>query len=90
MHPLEQGNGYATEAAKAIIKFGFLTLGADVISAAHATWNTASQYVIERSGMRFRSMVSQGFMKHGKWVEEREYAVLHSEYTAEQGVPEDI
>lgn len=73
IHPTAQGHGYATEAARAIVGFGFDQLSAVTISAAHATWNEASRKVLEAIGMvRLRSN-PEGFMKRGEWVEEYEY-----------------
>ncbi len=72
-HPEQQGKGYATEAASAIVDFGFRRLGAQVIGAAHATWNGASRVVLERIGMRFVCTNPRGFQKAGGWVAEHEY-----------------
>lgn len=47
------GNGYATEAALACIKFGFENLGLQKIVAQAHVKNTASLNVIEKCGMRF-------------------------------------
>lgn len=46
IHPTKQGRGYASEAAEAIIAFGFARLRASVITAAHATWNKASSMIL--------------------------------------------
>lgn len=45
------GKGYATEAAKAALKFGFVNLGLDEIVAFTATANKRSQRVMQRLGM---------------------------------------
>lgn len=47
-HPEQQRQGYMTEAAKAIVEFGFSVLGADRIEAYHALWNTGSEKVLTR------------------------------------------
>lgn len=73
IHPTEQGNGYASEVSKAIIEFGFARLKADVITAAHATWNHASGTVLRRVGMIQVRTNPRGFRKKGRWVEELEY-----------------
>lgn len=64
-----------TEAAKAIIEFGFTVLDADRIEACHALWNTGSEKVLTRIGMKFVCYIAQGFQKHGKWVEENLLAI---------------
>ncbi|WP_169218754.1 GNAT family N-acetyltransferase [Brasilonema sp. UFV-L1] len=74
-HPEHQRQGYMTEAAKAIVEFGFTVLGAERIEAYHALWNKASEKVLKRIGMKFICYIPQGFQKHGKWVEENLLAI---------------
>lgn len=76
IHPSVQGRGYATEAAKAIVEFGFAHLDARIITAAHATWNEASGRVLRHTGMRKVRLNPRGFRKKGEWVEEYEYEIL--------------
>ncbi|MBE5816019.1 MAG: GNAT family N-acetyltransferase [Clostridiales bacterium] len=47
------GRGYATEAAKGLIRWGYEQLGARRFSACHATANTASGNVLRKCGFRF-------------------------------------
>lgn len=47
------GNGYATEASKALIQWAYQKLGARDFCAAHATANTASGNVIKKCGFIF-------------------------------------
>ncbi len=70
LHPNQEGKGFMTEAARAIVDFGFEKLGADAIEACHATWNIRSRRVLERIGMREVEYLAQGFQKQGKWVPE--------------------
>jgi RimJ/RimL family protein N-acetyltransferase len=78
IHPDHWKNGYATEAATAIIKFGFQTLGVSTITSAHAKWNVPSKRVIEKLGFQFTGENPCGFIKHGKPVPEYEYALESS------------
>ncbi len=73
VHPTRQGEGYATECAARVLRFGFSRLGAEAITAAHATWNTASGRVLQRIGMTLTGTNPKGFEKNGAWVEEYEY-----------------
>jgi len=50
VHPDYWGNGYATEAAKAILEFLESDLSAGKVTTAHAIANVASQRVIEKLG----------------------------------------
>jgi len=47
------GNGYATEAAEAMIHWAYETLGARDFTASHATANTASGNVLRKCGFEF-------------------------------------
>ncbi len=47
------GQGYATEAARAVIAYAFGTLGATALFAGHNPKNTVSRHVLERLGFRY-------------------------------------
>ncbi len=63
INPDFQGKGYATEAAKALIDFGFQTLNLSVIYATCDTRNATSYKVMEKLGMK-----KVGFIKGTKEV----------------------
>jgi ribosomal-protein-alanine N-acetyltransferase len=75
VHPEYWNNGYATEAARAIINFGFSELNATSITTAHAILNSASKRVIEKLGFIFARENPRGFVKAGKSVAECEYVI---------------
>jgi RimJ/RimL family protein N-acetyltransferase len=52
LDPAAHGRGYATEAARAALEFGFANLGLERIVAWAMAENTASTAVMERLGMR--------------------------------------
>lgn len=79
-HPDHQGRGYMTEAAAAMLRFGFEELSASQIEAGHATWNAASRRVLEKIGLSFVQHVPQGFQKDGHWVAEDLYALSAVEW----------
>ncbi|MEM7106242.1 MAG: GNAT family N-acetyltransferase [Bacteroidota bacterium] len=74
-HPAHWGKGIMTEALAIIVKFGFEQLEARRIEACHATWNKASEKVLQKNRMTFVKFIEQGFKKHGKWVPENQYAI---------------
>ena len=80
LHPEEQGKGYMSEAVEAILKLGFVKLGAERIEAYHALWNVKSEKVLSRVGMKFIEYIPQGFMKKGKWVAENKLAITKEEW----------
>jgi ribosomal-protein-alanine N-acetyltransferase len=67
-HPEQQRKGYMTEAAKAILEFGFQMLKAERIEGYYALWNSGSEKVLKRIGMKFVRYLPQGFQKRGDWV----------------------
>ena len=80
IHPEHWGQGFATEASRAIIDFGFGRLGANKIEAAHAQWNVASQRVLQKLGLNYVGDNPRGFEKNGQWVAETEYEVDHDSW----------
>ncbi|MBQ7603947.1 MAG: GNAT family N-acetyltransferase [Clostridia bacterium] len=52
MNPAYRGNGYMTEAVKAVISFGFSKLGLIRIEAKHVVENVKSGNVMARAGMK--------------------------------------
>ncbi len=70
VHPRHQGDGLMTEAAQAVLNFGFTVLGAFAIEACYATWNIPSRRVLERIGMKEVGHIEQGYQKRGSWVPE--------------------
>ena len=54
LHPDAWGKGYATEAARAALKFGFETIRLDLIFAVTKPDNLASQAVMKRLGLVYR------------------------------------
>jgi RimJ/RimL family protein N-acetyltransferase len=53
LRPALWGRGYATEAARAIVRRGFEHIGVERVVATTMTVNTASRHVMEKVGMRF-------------------------------------
>jgi len=51
------GNGYATEAAHAVIKFGFEKMDIELISAYCYPFNLASKNVLEKCGMKYEGIL---------------------------------
>jgi ribosomal-protein-alanine N-acetyltransferase len=83
-HPEQQRQGYMTEVAQKIVEFGFTILEANRIQAYHALWNTGSEKVLKRIGMKFVCYIPQGFQKCGTWVEENLLAIEIKDWKAMQ------
>jgi ribosomal-protein-alanine N-acetyltransferase len=73
-------NGYATEAARAVLEFGFLSLGLNRILATHLTRNPASGRVMLKIGMQCEGILRQHVMKWGIPEDVATYAILRDEF----------
>jgi [ribosomal protein S5]-alanine N-acetyltransferase len=73
------GQGYATEAARALIRFGFGTLGLHRIFGDCDPRNTASARLMERLGMRREGHLRESWWLKGEWCDSWIYAVLEDE-----------
>lgn len=58
LHPDAWGRGYATEVARAALRYGFETLGLGLIFAITLPTNVASQAVMKRIGLTYRKRVT--------------------------------
>jgi ribosomal-protein-alanine N-acetyltransferase len=79
-HPDHQGQGYMTEAAEAVLEFGFRTLKARHIFATHALWNAASRRVLEKIGMKFERRVPRCYRKNERWVAADRFVLSAAEW----------
>ena len=75
------GNGYATEAARAALRYGFGVLGLHRIQASHFSNNPASGTVLRKIGMKHEGTLRKHILKWEKYLDLEVYAVLRSEYT---------
>jgi RimJ/RimL family protein N-acetyltransferase len=74
------GKGYATQALKAIIAYGFDTLGMNRIDACHLAENRASGRVMLRAGMK-QEGIRRGYSKgrDGQWHDDVLYSILRGD-----------
>lgn len=72
-------NGYATEAARALVKYGFESLKLHRIFASHVTGNTASAKVLKKIGMRYEGCQRCHIHKWGEFLDLELYGMLASE-----------
>src|ERR1700694_5027243 len=74
------GKGYATEAASAVVAFGFGTLRLHRIYAHHFAGNTASKRVLEKIGMRHEGRSRQHIQKWNQFIDIENYGLLAEEF----------
>jgi len=75
-----RGRGYATEAARALISYGFQTLGLHRILADTSNMNVSSLKVMERLGMRREGHYRESEFQDGRWMDVLVYAILADEW----------
>jgi RimJ/RimL family protein N-acetyltransferase len=74
------GHGYATDAARTLIAFGFGPLGLHRISAAAGPDNAASIAVIKRLGMTCEGRIRDHVYTNGAWRDSLLYSLLEAEW----------
>jgi RimJ/RimL family protein N-acetyltransferase len=74
------GQGYAGEAAAAVIRFGFEDLGLNRIYAHHMARNPASGKVLLRLGMQWEGLLRERVRKWGEYEDVVLYAILRADW----------
>ncbi len=72
------GNGYCTEAARAVVEYAFEVLGLNRISACHFANNEASGRVMRNIGMTYEGRRVQEIKKWGKFVDSILYGLVRA------------
>jgi len=74
------GRGIATEAARALVRFGFETLNLHRIFATCFPENRASERVLQKCGMRLEGRLRENLLMRGEWRDSLLYAILDHEW----------
>lgn len=82
------GNGYATEACRAVLDHGFQTRSLASAYGAHFVRNPGSHRVMEKVGMRVEGVARRRFRKWGVLEDECFHSILREERSA--AAPEEI
>lgn len=80
LSPHYWGRGYATEAARAMVDFGFRALGLRRISSWCIADNVASARVLERLGFAQERRLRRNEFFKGRWWDTLLYALLEEEW----------
>ena len=75
-----QRKGYATEAAKAVIAFGFDKMNLHKVQICCKTINEPSRKVIEKCGLTYEGTLRDYFFMNGEYVGRNYFSILRSEY----------
>jgi len=74
------GKGYGTEAAHAVLQYGFEVLRLNRVHSKHFSNNPASGRIMQKIGMKHEGCQRQQFKKWGTFVDFELYGILRSEY----------
>jgi len=76
------GKGYATEAARKLVRYGFKELGLHRIYASHTSTNPASGRVLAKLGMKHEGRMRGHLVKWGEYQDLEFYGILRDEWVA--------
>nr|WP_297161719.1 GNAT family protein [uncultured Dysgonomonas sp.] len=75
-----QRKGYASEAVKAILKYGFEKINFHKIQVCHKENNIASQGVIRKAGFKYEGTLRDYFYMNNEYISRLYYSLLKSEW----------
>jgi hypothetical protein len=73
-------HGYCSEAAAAVVNYGFEVLRLNRIWAAHFSRNRASGRVLQKVGMTHEGCLHEHISKWGQYLDVEQYGILRSEW----------
>lgn len=74
------GQGYATEAARCVLQFGFQQLELNCVHAEHFIHNAASEKLMKKLGMKYEGTLRQRYKKYGTYVDCKAWSILKEEF----------
>jgi len=78
--PAHAGNGLATEAAQAVVRYGFEIIGLHKVTVGCVAQNAASRHVIEKLGFRFVGRLEDDVWRDGAWHGHLRYELTSGEW----------
>lgn len=90
LDPRYWGKGYATEAARALVRFGFEELGLHRIWSWCVAENVSSSSVLERVGFRQEGCLWEKEFYKGRWWDQRVFGLLEHEWKRGQLASESL
>ncbi len=79
-----RGQGYATEAARALMDYGFSELGLHRVQAIASSGNPASFRVMERLEMKLEGRLREANMLDENWHDLLYYGILENEWQSQK------
>lgn len=84
LHPDYWGQGIASEAAAAMVEYGFQVVGWQRIFATCYLENEASAAILRKIGLRQETILRQHARRHGRWYDSFLFAISHAEWEMRQ------
>lgn len=78
------GKGVGTEAAQAVVDFGFKNMNLNRIEATCDPENRPSSHILEKIGMKYEGILRQHIFKDGKYCDRKMYAMLRSDWSEQK------
>lgn len=72
--------GYATEAVRVVLRYGFLQLNLHRIYSPHFQGNAASGRVLRKAGMTYEGRMREHYVRFGRFVDLEMYGMLQQEF----------
>lgn len=76
------GRGYASDAARTVVRYGFEECGLDRIFACHFTRNAPSGRVLQKAGMTYEGTLRRHLVKWDERIDLAFYGLLREEWMA--------
>lgn len=76
--------GYGTEAAREMVRFGFEEMGLNRIFAEHFRENASSGRILRKIGMRPEGRLEQHVLKEGSFIDLELYGLLRKDWLAQK------
>ena len=75
-----QGRGYATEATKAVIRYGFEKINFNKVQICVRPSNLPSKKVIDKCGFTYEGTLREYFYRNGKYEDRMYHSILRKEF----------
>ena len=84
------GQGYATEAARALTAYAFTTLALHRVQGRHFARNAASGCVLQKLGMQFEGIHRDAYSQWNRFEDVAVYAILAQEWEQKAGPSHEV
>lgn len=78
------GQGTMSAVVRAVLDYAFDSLGAERVFALFFPWNSASEKILKKCGMRFEGIQRKAILKGGNWSDLKGYAIIREDWEAGQ------